>query len=422
MLTLFSGKRHDFCDGVGRRDFLKIGALGIGQMTLGDILRADAAAGVGTSRKAVINIFLGGGPSHQDMFDLKPNAPVEYRGEFNPISTNVPGMEICELFPQLATRADKFSIVRSIADKVNDHSNFQTQTGYTKSDLRGVGGRPAMGSLVARLLGTGESGAPPFISYHETSPGYLGPVYRAYQPQGGSLKLHERLSPQRLDDRSRLLSELDTIRRDVDTSGQMEAMDAFTQRAVDVVCSGTVADALDLNKEDPRTVERYTKHGTHFLLARRLVEAGVRCVTFSWGGWDTHGQNFQKLREQLPQLDIALSALLDDLHQTGLDQDVSVVMWGEFGRTPRVNGNAGRDHWNRASFAFLAGGGMRHGQVIGSTTKNAEEPQDRPVHVQQVFATLYHNLGIDPQTTTLRDPAGRPQYLVDHREPIAELL
>jgi uncharacterized protein (DUF1501 family) len=219
-----------------------------------------------------------------------------------------------------------------------------------------------------------------------------------------------------------LLGQLDRLRRDVDTSGQMEALDSYTARAVEVVTSGKVADALDLKKEDPKVVDRYDKDGKNFLLARRLVEAGVRTVTFNWGGWDTHGGNFTSLKKQLPKLDNAMSALLTDLANRGLDKDVTVVMWGEFGRTPRVNKGAGRDHWPKVMMAFLAGGGMRLGQAVGTTTKFAEEAKDRPVHVQEIFATLYHNLGIDVASQTIIDPNGRPQYLVDMRKPIAELI
>jgi uncharacterized protein (DUF1501 family) len=202
----------------------------------------------------------------------------------------------------------------------------------------------------------------------------------------------------------------------------MEAFDSYTRRAVDVVTSGKVADAIDLNKEDPKVRERYGKDGTYFLTARRLVEAGVRVVTFNWGGWDTHGQNFVKLKSQLPRLDIAMSALVQDLHDRGMDKDVTVVMWGEFGRTPRVNKGAGRDHWPQLAMCFLAGGGMRTGQAVGTSTKYAETAKDRPVHLQEVFATLYHNMGIDVESTTLQDPSGRPQYLVNHRTPISELV
>ena len=422
MLTIHDRKPHSYCDGVSRRNFLKLGALGIGGLTLADLLRAESHAGVGSSTKAIINIHLGGGPSHQDMFDLKPEAPVEFRGEFNPIKTNIDGIEICEHFPLLAQMADKFVILRSLVGMLDDHSNFHTQTGYGRNDLRNVGGRPSIGSVLSKLQGPSASGAPPFISYNGSFPGYLGPMYKAYQPQGGDLRLVGGMTADRLESRTTLLSSLDKIRRDVDASGQVAAFDSFTQRAVGVVTSGQVADALDLNKEDKAVREKYGQDGSMFLTARRLVEAGVRCVTFDWGGWDTHGDNFGQLRRQLPKLDRALSSLLYDLNVRGLDKDVTVVMWGEFGRTPRVNAGAGRDHWSKLSMGFLAGGGMKTGQVVGTSTRYAEDAKDRPVHLQEVFATLYHNLGIDPLTTTIHDPAGRPQYLVDHRKPIKELI
>ncbi|MBW3599655.1 MAG: DUF1501 domain-containing protein, partial [Planctomycetes bacterium] len=335
MWNLLSGGKSRYCDGVSRRSFLQIGAMGIGGLTLTDLLRAEEAAGVGSSTKAVINIHLGGGPSHQDMFDLKPKAPVEYRGEFNPIATNVSGIEICEHMPRLARMADKYAVIRSLVGMINSHSNFHTHTGYSQRDLENVGGRPALGSVVTRLLGPSAGGAPPFISYNGGEPGYLGPSCKPYQPNGGDLRLSGSLTAERLEKRTKLLTSLDRLRRDMDSSRQMEALDSFTQRAVDVVVSGTVADALDLRKEDPKVVERYARDGRNFLLARRLVEAGVRVVTFNWGGWDTHGQNFVKLKQQLPKLDIAMSALLQDLADRGLDKDVTVVMWGEFGRTPR---------------------------------------------------------------------------------------
>jgi hypothetical protein len=391
MLKIRFGSKSGYCDGVSRRSFLKLGAMTIGGLTLADLMRAEAAAGVGNSSKAIINVHLSGGPSHQDMWDLKPTAPAEFRGEFNPIATNVSGMEICEHFPKLATMAEKFAIIRSLVGSAGEHSNHQTHTAYHTRDLRNAGGRPALGSVVARLFGEGKSGAPAFISYNGGEPGNL-------------------------------LSSLDRIRREVDTTGQMVALDSFTQRAVDVVTSGKVADALDRSKSDKRDEERYGRDALPFLTARRLVEAGVRVVTFSWGGWDTHGGNFTTLKRQLPKMDQGLSALLTDLADRGLDQDVTVIVWGEFGRTPRVNSGAGRDHWPQVMAAFLAGGGMRLGQVIGSTTKNAENAKDRPVQVQEVFATLYHNLGIDVRTAQLFDTAGRPQYLVEKRDAISELV
>lgn len=429
MLKIKLGRSEQFCDGVSRRNFLKIGSLAVGGATLGgmglslpQLFAAEERAGIKSSTKAVINVHLSGGPSHQDMFDLKPDAPAEFRGQFQPISTNVGGMEICEHFPQLATMADKFAVIRSLIGSTGQHSNYQTHTAYDQRDLRNAGGRPALGSVVAKVSGPSASGAPAFISYDGGSPGYLGPVYKPYEPMGGSLKLHASLTEFRLDNRTNLLTSLDKLRRDVDGTGQMEALDSFTQRAVGVVTSGTVAKALDNNSMDPKDKERYGKDALQFLTARRLVEAGVRVVTLGWGSWDTHGGNFSTLKRQLPKLDAGLASLLTDLASRGMDKDVTVVVWGEFGRTPRVNNNAGRDHWPNLTLGFLAGGGMKLGQVIGSSTRCAEYAKDRPVHFQEVFATLYHNLGIDVNSVQLTDTAGRPQYLVDKRTPIRELV
>lgn len=308
MLKIRLGSRNSYCDGVSRRSFLKLGAMSIGGLTLADVYRSEALAGVRSSNKSIINVHLSGGPSHQDMFDLKPQAAIEFRGEFNPIATNVPGIEVCEHVPQLAAMADKYAILRSVVGSVGEHSNHQTHTAYHTRDLRNAGGRPALGSVVGKLFGEGKEGAPAFISYNGGEPGYLGPVYKPFQPMGGSLRLGNGLTSARLDDRTQLLASLDKLRRDVDTAGQMAAFDSFTQRAVDVVTSGKVADALDRNKTDKREEERYGRDALPFLTARRLVEAGVRVVTFSWGGWDTHGNNFKTLKTQLPKLDRGLAA------------------------------------------------------------------------------------------------------------------
>jgi len=422
MLKIRFGRQNEYCDGVSRRSFLRLGALAAGGLTLADVFRAEAQAGIGSSTKSIINVHLGGGPSHQDMFDLKPNAASEFRGEFNPVATNVPGIEICEHFPQLATMADKYAIIRSVVGSVGEHSNHQTHTAYHTKDLRNAGGRPSLGSIVSKIQGDGASGAPAFISYTGGEHGYLGPVYKPFKPEGGSLSLGKGLTTDRLDDRTSLLQSMDKIRREVDSSGQMAALDSFTQKAVDVVTSGRVAAALDRNKANKKEEERYGKDASAFLTARRLVEAGVRVVTFNWGGWDTHGQNFVSLKKQLPKLDQGISALLTDLAESGMDKDVTLIVWGEFGRTPRINMGAGRDHWPQVMMAFMAGGGMRTGQVIGSTTKDAGYAHDRPVHVQEIFATLYRNLGIDTRSAQLLDTAGRPQYLVERRDPIRELV
>jgi uncharacterized protein (DUF1501 family) len=242
------------------------------------------------------------------------------------------------------------------------------------------------------------------------------------------------VSLDRLSDRKSLLQSFDNFRRNVDASGLMEGLDAFTQQAFGVLTSSKLAEALDFQKEDPKTIERYGKGDPkprgdaaprmmeHFLMARRLVEAGARVVTVAFGFWDYHGNNFRTARQDMPMLDQGVTALIEDLHERGLDRDVSVVMWGEFGRTPTINKDAGRDHWPRVSCAWLAGGGMRHGQVIGATDRLGGEAVERPVNFQEVFATLYHNLGIDAANTTVADLSGRPRYLVEGYAPIPELV
>lgn len=428
MLTIKGSDTSSYCDGVNRRSFLKIGALGIGGLTFADVLRAEDAAGVGSSNKAIINIHLSGGPSHQDIFDLKPEAPSEYRGEFMPIHTNVPGFDICEKLPKLAAIADKFIAIRSLFGSNAGHSNFQTQSGFNQKSLASLGGRPSIGSVVSKIRGS-INGAPPYVAYSGGSPGYLGPVHQPFSPNGKgaalkNLRLERSLTADRLSQRSTLLTSLDRIRRDIDASGQMQALDKFTQTAIEVVTSGRVADALDLKKEDPKVVERYGRAGSTLLTARRLIQAGVRVITTNgFGGWDTHSNNFKTLgNRNLPGLDQALSALITDLDGHGMLDDVTIVMWGEFGRTPRVNSKAGRDHWPRLAMAFMAGGGIRAGQAIGSSNRLAEVAQDRPVHYQEVHATMYHNLGIDLHTTQFIDPAGRPQYILDYLDPIEELV
>ena len=421
------GKMDGYCDGISRRTALSIGAAGIGGMMLPDLLRAENAAGIRGSNKALINVYLGGGPSHQDMWDLKPNAPSEYRGEFTPIKTNVPGMEICEHFPMLARMADKFAVVRSTVGTVDDHSSFHTQAGYAKRDLQLVGGRPALGSVVAKLKGQTETGAPSFVSYMgDVSPGFLGAIHRPYRPDGpgrDNLRLSKEMSADRLANRAELRAKLGHLRAEADASGEMNAVDGFTSRAVEVVTSGRLADALDAEKESKSVRDRYGSDGNkNFLLARRLVEAGVRVVTFSWGGWDTHGQNFVTLRKQLPKLDQGLSALIQDLSDRSMLNDVMIVVWGEFGRTPRINKDAGRDHWSKVMSTFLAGGGLKTGQMVGTTDRYAGEADDRPVHLREIFATLYRHFGIDAKNTTIQDTAGRPQYLVDARDPVKELI
>ncbi|MDZ4851755.1 MAG: DUF1501 domain-containing protein [Pirellulaceae bacterium] len=450
MLSILSGSdsSRSYCDARSRRSFLKLGGLTFGTTSLGlaDLYRAEAAQGKGSSHKAVIQIFLGGGPPHQDMWEIKTEAPSEIRGEFHPIPTNVPGIQICEVFPKLAGMMDKSVVIRSIIGCKDRHDSFQCMSGWLQEDLRSIGGRPSIGASVTKLRGQVDPSVPAFVGLAEKSshvqwsdcggPGFLGASYSAFRPDGPGLdnmKLNG-LTLERLQDRKQLLISLDRLRRDIDTSGIMAGMDSFNARAIDVLTSSKLVDALDLSKEDPSIVARYgdgkpyqyqydgvATRNDHLLVARRLIEAGVRVVSLSFGRWDSHGKNFDLVRDHGGKLDQSLSALIEDLSQRGMLDDVSIVVWGEFGRTPKINANAGRDHWSQVSCAYMAGGGIRAGQAIGATNRLGEHAVERPVHVQEVLATLYHNLGINVSNTTLVDPTGRPQYLVD-REPLRELM
>ena len=430
MLT-FLGHRQPFCDGINRRNFLTIGALGAG-LTLADVLRAKAATKPGDSQtlsrgspKAAIMIYLPGGPSHIDMYDPKPDAPVEFRGEFNAISTNVPGIQICEHMPMQARMMDKLAVIRSLV-AVDEHSDSYLMTGYPEQVNRTVG-HPSFGAVMSKLKGSADE-VPPFVSLRGMSigsePGYLGVAHRPFTPDGpgqANLRLAGGVNVNRMDDRKSLLGSFDTARRDVDATGSMKGMDSFTQRAFDMIASGTVRKALDLKQEDPRTRDRY-KGVEQFLTARRLVEAGVGCVTLSYGGWDTHTANFKQLKTQLPMLDRGIANLIQDLHDRGLQDDVVTVVWGEFGRTPKVNStDAGRDHWSPVMSAMVAGGGLKMGQAIGASSARAEYPKDRPYKVPQVLATLYRAIGIDPGMT-FNNGSGRPMYILDERDLVSELV
>ena len=443
MLTIYGGNQGKFCDGVSRREFLKIGGLALGGLSMADVLRAEAASGKPLGHKAVIMIFLAGGPPQQDFLDLKPDAPAEVRGPFKPIKTNVSGIEICEHLPRLAKMMDKFTIIRSLVGAGGEHSSHVCNSGFTMAETRQKQ-FPCLGSVVASLQGPVDKTVPAFVGLSPKmdfplwadpgDPGFLGKAYAPLQPQGQVMQdmtLHG-VSLSRLADRRRLLAAVDRFRAGVDPAAH--AADAINQRVFDILTSKKLADALDVTKDDPKLRERYgfgsSKNvddggpcwNDQFLVARRLVEAGARCVTLTFGRWDYHGANFKQCEERLPKLDVALTALVQDLHDRGLDQDVSVVVWGEMGRTPTINKDAGRDHWPQLSCALLACGGMRHGQVIGSSDRFAGAADERPVHYKDVFATLYHNLGIDIENTPVVDPSGRPNYLMPGHEPIRELV
>ncbi len=440
------GEKGRFCDGMSRRNFLQVGALGLGGIALPQLLQAEGQTPNRRQHKSVIMIYLPGGPPHQDTFDLKLDAPREIRGEFQAIPTNVSGIQICEHLPQLAKIADKYTIIRSMVGARDDHSDYQCMTGRLLSSQKPLGGWPSFGASVSRVQGAAHRAVPPFMGlepvmqhkpYNAATPGFLGVSHRSFRPEAEAktdMTLRD-MSVDRLADRKALLGSFDKFRRDVDSSGLMEGLDAFHQQAFGVLTSSRLAEALDWQKEDPRVIARYGKGDPRhrgdgapriteqFLLARRLVEAGARVVTVAFGFWDYHGNNFKSAREDLPYLDRGVSALIEDLHERGLDKDVAVVVWGEFGRTPKINKDAGRDHWPNVSCAMLAGGGLRHGQVIGSTDRLGGEANERPVRFGEVFSTLYHHLGIDVNSATISDLSGRPHYLVENNlQPMPELI
>jgi hypothetical protein len=434
--------------GTTRRGFLRVGALTLGGLTLGDVLRlrAEAPSPDRPRQKSVIMIHLSGGPSHLDMYDMKPGAPAEYRGEFRPIRTNVPGIEICELMPRQARTADRFTLLRGVRfTELHTANEFYSGFPWQESPRAPVPGearRPALGAVVSRLRGG--SAVPPYVSLGNKADwelaSYVGLEHEPFRAGGDAREPLQNLSPHRdvsaarLGSRKDLLRAFDTLRRDLDSRGSMQGLDGFQARALQMVVSGRVRAAFDLDREPDAVRARYgrgpVKHGTHpgpvLLQARRLVEAGVSVVTacvFGAGPWDTHRDNFTTLRELIPPLDQALSALIVDLDERGLLPDVAVLMGGEFGRTPRLGDQTpdGRSHWPEAGFLWVAGGGLKTGQVIGATDARGERAVGTPIRLQNVLATLYTVLGIDP-ATTFADYDGRPQYVLEDREPVPELL
>jgi hypothetical protein len=450
MLTIHDNQSNRYCDGWSRRNFFQVGGLAASSLLFPELLHRRAAAEPAQARsnKSIIMICLGGGPSHIDTYDMRPDAPSEYRGEFRPIASKVPGMPMCELMPRQAAIADHFAVVRSMTWKEPCHQYSEICSGYPVKEAR-----PGFGAVVNRLYPGGTRLLPRFVGLGgdgtsdrqvAEQPRYVGSAYRSFSPSGPGMEnfsLPRGMTLDRLDDRAQLRTAFDTLRRDLDHSGEFAARDAFTRQALEVVASDSVREAFDLSKEPPKLRDRYgnreawfqylgVKYGFEFesfIRARRLVEAGVPFVSFSVARWDHHclvrseGSLFDGYRTLLPLYDRAIAALIEDLHDRGLDQDVTVVVWGEFGRTPRVNKTGGRDHWPSAGSALVAGGGMRMGQYVGQTDSRAEQPKTRAYGPQNLLATLYHVLGIDP-ASTIPDASGRPMFLLDDREPIRELL
>ncbi|HEY4309998.1 MAG TPA: DUF1501 domain-containing protein [Pirellulales bacterium] len=442
MFTLL-GPKHRYCDRATRRNFLKVGGLAMGGLSLPALLKAEEQQGIRRSHKSVIMVYLSGGMAHQDTFDLKPDAPDEIRGEFKPISTVVPGLQVGELLPKMATVMDRVSLVRSIVGLRDEHSSYQNLTGYTMNVAQREG-RPNFGSVIARLAGPVDPVVPPFVDLFPTmqhkpdnspGPGMMGNAAGGAKADGedlASMKLRF-VSNDEFTARRNLLAGFDDFRRSVDNAG-VERLDAAYRRAFDVLTSSKLVNAMDVEKEDPAVRDRYGRGSPQhqgdgapewndqLLMARRLVEAGARCVTVAYGFWDTHGNNFAALKDRVPLFDQGISALVEDIYARGLDRDVTVVVWGEFGRTPKINKDAGRDHWAPVNFALMFGGGMRTGQVIGATDKIGAYATLRRVPYLDVLATIYHNLGLDPHTF-VKDLADRPvPILPEGSRPIAELV
>lgn len=443
---------NPFCDGMSRRSFLEIGGLSLGAFGCLPLSQVLAKGNKNQSKKAIINIFLAGGPSHQDMWDPKPDAPENIRGEFKAISTNVPGIRISEVFPKIAKMADKFAFLRAVVGSVGDHDGYQCMSGWGRRDLADVGGYPCFGSVAQKLKGSREITVPSsiglsFPSQHRPwaengQPGFLGSKYAPYYPnlnegkgQYGDIVRLPSISMDRLENRKALVESLDKSSRAMDSQLSIRNHLESEAAAFDLLSSSKLANALDITLESDKTREmygsgkpyKYRYDGTptpneHLLVARRLIEAGTRVVSLSFGRWDSHSDNFNLVRDHGGKLDQCLSALIQDLTDRGMIDDVTVVVWGEFGRTPLVNKDAGRDHWPQVAAALIAGGGLKTGQVIGSTDSTASYPDERPVHFKEIAATLYSSIGIDTQQETIEDPSGRPIYLLGDAKPVPELI
>jgi hypothetical protein len=438
-----------------RREVLRAGFLGLGGLSLADMLRAEAAANPSSSKpkreKSVILLFVHGGPSHLETYDMKPYASSEIRGPFLPVRTNVPGIELCEHLPNHAKIADRFSLIRSCthdeADHFAGHRRFLSGYGKLKPGFGYESYYPQVGAVANRLLSGGDKGMPAAIAVNGVvvngpdyaagvSEGYWSGVYRVPIVNGSMRDTHLSVDANRLDDRMLLQGSLDRFRREVDASGMMSNMDEFNRRAIEIVTSGAAAKAFDISREDPRVVEKYGDgYGRDALIARRLVEAGVRFVSVCVRGggpgtkaydWDDHAVNWDMLgamNARLPKYDHVVPTLIDDLYDRGLNEDVLLIVTGEFGRTPRLefrDGKIGRDHWPSAMSILISGGDMPMGQVIGATDAIGARPSSRPLDPHDILATIYRFLGINHELH-LPDPAGRPIALT-HGKPVAELF
>ena len=451
MMRIDCGKSGRYCDGLSRRSFVQLGVAGMTSAGLADVLRAARSGGSERDTSAIL-IWLDGGPSHMDLYDLKPEAPIEYRGIWRPIPTNVPGVEISELFPRQAQFADRFSLVRSLHHDTGDHfaggHRMLTTKNMGVSGANNTGKFPSIGSIVSQQLGPRRRGMPAYVSVPVASsiglrPGYfggnwLGAQYDPFQTGGdpnnknfqvSNLKLVSGLTLERLNDRRTLVEDLDQISREVDSRGQFVTRDRFDEDAYEFISGAKARAAFDMNSEQPAVRDRYGRHtwGQSTLLARRLIEAGSRFVTVHFGGWDHHWNLKSGMESYLPRVDSAVAGLFEDLHQRGMLDSTLVILCGEFSRTPRMNnghngkGTPGRDHWGASTFCLLGGGGVKGGVIVGSTDEKGTRPERRPVRPDHIHATIYTALGLDPKLHLL-DHRGRPTPVIEEPEPIGELL
>ena len=450
MLNIVSQRsaRREFCDGISRRRMLQIGSLGTFGLGLSDLLKAEQNGLVhpaARSRKSVILVWMHGGPSQLDTFDMKPNAPTEYRGAFKPIASSQPGLDVCELLPEHAKVMDRCTVIRSFSHGNGDHwaAAHWMLTGRTGANGADRMPRyPSMGAVAAHLLGPTQSGSLSNVNMNDGGFGFhgaawLGVNYNPFRygefsygneagqlPTGDyrSFSLTEGLSESRLMDRVSLRQQLDSLKQKIDRNRLFDQLDAVDHQAMDLVLSGRVRKAFDVSEESPELRERYgTGWGEQALLARRLIEAGVRYVSLNTGYFDDHSNIEPALKDKLPRHDKCVGVLIQDLADRGMLDDTLVVVAGEFGHTPRINGNAGRDHWPQAQSLLLAGGGYRHGQVIGSTNDKAEYPTSRPIGVEDFCAIVYHSMGLKVDDY-ITDLSGRPTHLVPGGQVPMELL
>jgi len=456
MLRVEMSGSGQYCDGYSRRSFLQLGMAGMGSLGLPQLLRAKESSANSGKQTSIILVWLDGGPGHMDMYDMKPEAPAEYRGLWNPIPTNVPGMEITELYPRQAKVADKFSIVRSLHHENGDHfaAGHILLTGRPGASGADTPGKyPFIGSIATRLTGSRQPGMPahaavPYAMSIGLRPGYfggnyLGVAHNPFETEGdpnatnfkvNNIQMPGGMSMERLDNRTELARKFDKLRRDVDHTGMIDAMDRFDQAAYQLVAGDAARRAFDISLEDPRIRDRYGRHSwaQSMLLARRLVEAGTTFVTVHLGGWDHHWDLKASYERLLPIVDQGYAALLEDLDQRGLLDSTLVMLCGEFSRTPRMNdggnggppgsmGTPGRDHWGNAMFCLMGGGGVQGGRIVGSTNRLGEVPQDRPVSPADIHHTMFQVLGIDRQASFLNH-SGRPIPALEPGDVIRELM